>query len=68
MSASELGFRLRRKVQGSVERAGIGLAHPPQPVGLGGPPWVRPLPRDFATRRYTEAADRILSGRFDVFA
>ncbi|MGH8290952.1 MAG: alginate lyase family protein, partial [Steroidobacteraceae bacterium] len=49
-------------------RAGIGLAHPPQPVGLGGPPWVRPLPRDFATRRYTEAADRILCGRFDVFA
>jgi Heparinase II/III-like protein/Heparinase II/III N-terminus len=68
MSAREVGFRLRRKVQGSVERAGFGLAHPPPPVGVSGPPWVRPLPRDFDSRRYTQAADRILSGRFDVFA
>jgi hypothetical protein len=68
MSASEVGFRLRRKIQARAERAGIGLAHPPEPAGVCGPAWVRPLPRGFETRRYTEAADRILAGRFDVFA
>jgi Heparinase II/III-like protein/Heparinase II/III N-terminus len=68
MSAGELGFRLRRKVQESAERAGLGLAHPPQPVGVTGPAWVRPLPRELPLERYTRAADRILAGRFDVFA
>ena len=68
MSAREVGFRLRRKVQGGAERAGIGLAHPSPPVGDCGQPWVSPLPREFDTQRYTRAADRILDGYFDVFA
>ncbi|HVS78392.1 MAG TPA: alginate lyase family protein, partial [Steroidobacteraceae bacterium] len=68
MSAREVGFRLRRKVQGGAERAGIGLARPSEPAGACGPSWVSPLPRGFETRRYTQAADRILDGRFDVFA
>jgi hypothetical protein len=68
MSAGEVGFRLRRKVQGRLQRAGFGLAHPPQPMGVSGPAWVRPLPRGFETKRYTLAADRILAGSFDVFA
>jgi len=68
MSARELGFRLRRKVQGDVERAGIGLAHPSEPAGVTGQPWVLPLPRGFDVERYRLAADRILDGRFDVFA
>jgi hypothetical protein len=68
MSAREVGFRLRRKVQGDAERAGIGLAHPSKPTGCGGRPWVLELPRGFDTQRYTSAADRILDGRFDVFA
>jgi hypothetical protein len=68
MSAREVGFRLRQKVQGSIERAGIGLAHPAEPAGACGSPWVSPLPREFEADRYREAADRILDGRFDVFA
>ena len=68
MSAREVGFRLRRKVQEDVERAGIGLAHPSEPVGACGHPWVSPLPRGFEVDRYRLAADRILDGRFDVFA
>ena len=68
MSAREVGFRLRRKVQGGAERAGIGLAHPSHPAGVCGRAWVSPLPREFDTQRYTQAADRILDGRFDVFA
>ena len=68
MSAREVGFRLRRKVQGDIERAGIGLARPTAPSGTCGRPWVSPLPRDFDVERYRLAADRILDGRFDVFA
>jgi hypothetical protein len=68
MTPREFGFRLRRKVQGDVERAGIGLARPSSPVGVCGRPWVAPLPRDFDVGRYRLAADRILDGRFDVFA
>jgi len=68
MSAREVGFRLRRKVQQDAERAGIGLAHPSEPVGRCGRPWVSPLPRGFEVEHYRLAADRILDGRFDVFA
>jgi Heparinase II/III-like protein/Heparinase II/III N-terminus len=68
MSPREFGFRLRRKVQGDVERAGIGLARPTTPVGVSGRAWVSPLPRAFDAERYRLAADRILDGRFDVFA
>ena len=68
MSAGEVGFRLRRKVQADIERAGVGRAHPSAPTGVPGQPWVSPLPRDFDVGRYTQAADRILDGRFDVFA
>jgi len=68
MSAREVGFRLRRKVQEDAERVGIGLARPSEPTGLCGRPWVLPLPRGFDVARYRLAADRILDGRFDVFA
>ncbi|HEY1890649.1 MAG TPA: alginate lyase family protein [Steroidobacteraceae bacterium] len=68
MTPREVGFRLRRKMQGDIERAGIGLAHPSEPRGVSGRPWVLQLPREFDTRLYTRAADRILAGRFDVFA
>jgi hypothetical protein len=68
MSPGEVGFRLRRRLQADIERAGVGRARPSRPAGACGRPWVSPLPRGFETRRYTRAADRILAGRFDVFA
>ncbi len=68
MSPAELGFRVRRKVQGTVERAGIGLARAPLPSGTCGKPWIAALPRNFDAARYVRAADRILDGQFDVFA
>ncbi len=69
MSPAEWGFRMRRKVQGTAERAGIGLARAvPAPSGECGKPWVAQLPTAFDTGRYTRAADRILEGTFDVFA
>jgi hypothetical protein len=69
MSPAEVGFRVRRKVQGTVERAGIGLARAtPDPVGTCGKPWISELPRGFDSAAYVRAADRILAGSFDVFS
>jgi hypothetical protein len=68
MSPSEVGFRVGRKIRGTVERAGIGLARPAIPEGQSGRPWLSSLPRKLASERYRRAADRILEGCFDVFS
>ena len=69
MSAAEVGFRVRRKVQGTVERAGLGLAlQTPPAAGTSGNAWVAVLPSHFDKSLYTRAADRVLDGVFDVFA
>lgn len=69
MSPAEVTFRVGRKVQSAAERSGIGLARTPLPAtGKRGSSWVTELPRHFDVARYTAAADRILAGRFDVFA
>jgi Heparinase II/III-like protein/Heparinase II/III N-terminus len=68
MSPSEVGFRVGRKIQGTVERAGIGLARPSVPAGQCGKSWLTRLPHEFDIERYRRAADRILDGMFDVFA
>ena len=68
MSPSEVGFRVGRKIRGTAERAGIGLARPAVPAGSSGHAWLASLPRKFDTERYRRAADRILDGHFDVFS
>ena len=68
MSPSEVGFRVGRKIRGTVERAGIGLARPPVPAGHCGRAWLPSLPRKFTVEPYRRAADRILDGYFDVFS
>ncbi len=68
MSLPEMGFRAGRKVRSSLELAGVGLARAPAATGSSGRPWVAALPFDFDTPRYLARADRVLSGRYDVFA
>src|SRR3984957_173316 len=68
MSPSEVGFRVGRKIQGTVERAGIGLPRPSVPAGQCGKPWLTRLPREFDIERYRRAADCVLHGKFDVFS
>jgi len=68
MSPSEVGFRVGRKIRGTAERAGIGLARPAVPTGRSGRAWLTSLPRQFDFERYRRAADRILDGYFDVFS
>jgi heparinase II/III-like protein len=66
MGPSELGFRVGRKLRGTVERAGIGLPRPSLPIGESGKPWVARLPREFDVESYKRAADRILNGEIEV--
>jgi hypothetical protein len=68
MSSREIAFRVGRAVRARAERFGLGLARAPQPSGESGPAWVSTLPRQFDTTKYANAADRILSGSFHIFA
>jgi Heparinase II/III-like protein/Heparinase II/III N-terminus len=68
MGTSEILFRVGRAAQAHLERMGLGLARPPEPSAGAGRPWVSEISRQFAATEYLAAADRILSGRFDLFA
>jgi len=68
MGAPEVAYRLRHALQAQWERRGLGLARPGTPAGAGGQAWLPELPRDFDAAVYRRAADRVLAGRFDVFA
>jgi hypothetical protein len=68
MGATEIAYRVRQAAQAQWERRGLGLARPEAPGGDYGRAWLAELPRDFDGAAYQAAADRVLSGRFDVFA
>jgi hypothetical protein len=68
MKASEMCYRLRQICQAQWEKRGLGLARPMEPEARYGKPWVGELPRLFDRVTYQDAADRIVAGRFDVFA
>jgi hypothetical protein len=68
MSSREIAFRVGRTVRARTEQLGFGLARAPEPSGPAGNAWLAKLPRGFDVRKYTAAADKILSGVFHVFA
>ncbi len=68
MGVAEIAYRLSQAAQARLERRGIGLARPGEPRGACGRPWLSELPLDFDVAAYRAAADRVLAGRFDVFA
>ncbi|MET0657051.1 MAG: alginate lyase family protein [Steroidobacteraceae bacterium] len=68
MGASEIAYRTRQAVHATLERAGVGLAQPTEPRGEAGRAWIAELPRRFDQQPYVAAAERILSGHFNVFA
>lgn len=69
MSGREIGYRIRQRVQASVEQFGLHSAAPPPPrYTRTGAAWVAPLPLNFDLGKYRRAADDILAGRFPVFA
>lgn len=69
MSGWEVGYRVKQRVQASVEQFGLHSAAPPPPAReRTGAPWVTTLPAAFNVDKYRRAADDILDGRFPVFA
>ena len=68
MGPSEMLHRLQNASQLQFEKHGWGLAPELEPTGAIGWAWLHELPNDFDIDKYRKAADRILSGSFDVFA
>lgn len=68
MSAPEIGHRLRQRLSAQLQQYGLGTALPvPEPdLSIVGTAFVSLQP-SLATENYVEAADRILSGRLQVF-
>lgn len=68
MGVAEILYRVQQAIKAQWGKYGIGLAQPMEPVGEAGRPWLNELPNDFDRVLYCAAADRVLSGRYDVFA
>lgn len=69
MGAAEILSRVQDRAQAWLESLGVGLARqPPEPEGVAGVPLVQAIPRAFDPQPYLDAADRVLAGRFDIFA
>ncbi|MDY6949527.1 MAG: hypothetical protein SXG53_27915, partial [Pseudomonadota bacterium] len=69
MSGWEVGYRVRQRVQASVEQLGLHSATTPPPaLNQTGAAWVATLPAAVKVEKYRRAADDILAGRFPVFA
>ncbi|MES9825015.1 MAG: alginate lyase family protein [Candidatus Thiodiazotropha endolucinida] len=68
MGQAEVLYRLRHAAQALWEGYGLGLAKPDKPDGLYGKAWLEALPSDFDVAAYRKAAERVLTGRFDIFA
>jgi hypothetical protein len=69
MSGREVGYRVKQRLQASVEQLGLGSTVPPAPLpDRTGAAWVSSLPTRFDVDKYRRAADEVLQGRFTVFA
>ncbi|HEY0681385.1 MAG TPA: alginate lyase family protein [Steroidobacter sp.] len=69
MSGWEVGYRVKQRVQASVEQFALHSSAPPPPArNETGAAWVATLPTEFNVDKYRRAADSILDGRFPIFA
>jgi hypothetical protein len=68
MGMAEISHRALQMVRGRLEQRGIGLASAVVPSGARGNAWLLELPKALDAALYTAQADRILDGRFRVFA
>lgn len=68
MGPQEIAWRVRQAARARLEAAGFARARPREPSGTAGRAWVSRLPRELEVTAYRSAADRVLAGRFDVFA
>jgi hypothetical protein len=69
MSAAEIAWRAGRALRTRLERSGWGMVpFPPAPRPKWGRGWLGAARSGFDAALYLDAADRILAGRFDLFA
>jgi hypothetical protein len=68
MGVCEILSRLWHVGQAQCEKYGLGLAQLSEPAGNAGRAWLIGLPVGFDVAQYRDAADKILAGRFNVFA
>ena len=69
MGLAEIGHRTGRALQSRWQSVGVGMRkQPPAPEMRFGQPWLADWPQGLAVDRWREAADRVLSGRWDVFS
>ncbi len=68
MDGREISYRIGKAIQARLERIGFGLARPAEPANRPSTAWVKHISHDFDRSFYCAAADRIMQGRFDVFA
>lgn len=68
MDGLELVHRVHQEAQALMENLGWRRAHAGDPMGACGNAWCKEFPTAFNIDLYRSAADRILIGRFDVFA
>ena len=68
MGAAEIAYRVQQALCARLEQRGIGLASPGVPQDRTGSPWCATQAAIRDVEPYRAAADRILAGRFDVFA
>lgn len=68
MGGAEIAYRAHQALHARLEQRGIGLARPGVPSDRLGVPWCVMSPGVQEIEPYRAAADRILSGRFEVFA
>lgn len=69
MDPAEVLYRVEQLAHNKLQTLGIGLARRPAPPGGRAGAWLRlPDPTHINATPYLDAAEAILSGRFDVFA
>jgi hypothetical protein len=68
MSVAEISSRTAQMLRSRLEQSGIGLARAAAPNCAAGTAWLPALPTSFDVSAYTTQAERIMDGRFRVFA
>lgn len=68
MGVAEISYRVKQALHARLEQRGIGLARPGAPEDRVGATWCVSQPGLAEVEKYRMTADRILAGRFDVFA
>lgn len=67
MSPAEVGWRVMQTLRTRMESRGVGqVSAVPAPEGRGGRAWLDVWPAGIGAAAYLSAADRIMSGRWDV--